>query len=36
MDDDPIKLLDKLEIAVKAFPLPIREDARVKDHGIRG
>ncbi len=31
MDDDPLKLLDKLEIAIKAFPLPIREDGRVKD-----
>lgn len=37
MDDDPAKLLDKLEIAVKAFPLPIREDARVRDqHKGRG
>lgn len=32
MDDDPAKLLDKLELAIKAFPLPIREDARVRDH----
>jgi hypothetical protein len=31
MDDDPAKLLDKLEIVIKAFPLPIREDGRVKD-----
>lgn len=31
MDSDPVKLLDKLEIAVKAFPLPVREDGRVKD-----
>ena len=31
MDDDPVKLLDKLEIVIKAFPLPIREDSRVKD-----
>jgi len=31
LDDDPSVLLDKLEIAVKAFPLPIREDGRVKD-----
>ncbi len=37
MDDDPAKLLDKLEIVVKAFPLPIREDSRVKDaHKGRG
>lgn len=33
MDDDPAKLLDKLEVAIKAFPLPVREDGRVKDHG---
>ncbi len=32
MDDDPVKLLDKLEVAVRAFPLPIKEDSRVKDH----
>ncbi len=31
MDDDPVALLDKLEVVVKAFPLPIREDGRVKD-----
>jgi len=31
MDDDPVKLLDKLEIVIKAFPLPIREDGRVRD-----
>lgn len=31
LDDDPKKLLDKLEIVIKAFPLPIREDGRVKD-----
>ena len=31
MDDDPSTLLDKLEVVIKAFPLPIREDARVKD-----
>lgn len=30
-DDDPVKLLDKLELAIRAFPLPIREDGRVKD-----
>ncbi len=37
MDDDPVKLLDKLEVVIKAFPLPIREDARVKDrHEGRG
>jgi hypothetical protein len=31
MDSDPVKLLDKLEVAVKAFPLPIRQDGRVRD-----
>ena len=30
-DDDPIALLDKLEIAIKSYPLPIHEDGRVKD-----
>ncbi len=36
-DDDPAKLLDKLEIAIRDFPLPIREDGRVKDlHEGRG
>lgn len=29
--DDPEKVLDMLEVAVKAFPLPIHEDGRVKD-----
>lgn len=28
-DDDPKLLLDKLETAIRAFPLPIREDGRV-------
>ena len=37
MDDDPATLLDKLEVVVKAFPLPIREDSRVRDaHQGRG
>jgi uncharacterized protein (TIGR00725 family) len=31
-DSDPKKLLDKLEVVIKAFPLPIHEDGRVKDH----
>jgi uncharacterized protein (TIGR00725 family) len=31
MDDDPARLMDKLEVVVKAFPLPIREDGRVRD-----
>ena len=30
-DDGPIKLLDKLEVAIKAYPLPIHEDGRVID-----
>ena len=33
-DDDPSALLDKLEIAIRAFPLPIREDGRVTDQGM--
>ncbi|MBI3336069.1 LOG family protein [Candidatus Peregrinibacteria bacterium] len=36
-DDDPAALLDKLEIVIKAFPLPIHQDGRVKDtKAIRG
>ena len=30
-DGDPAKLLDKLEVAIKAYPLPIHEDGRVID-----
>jgi len=30
-DDDPAKLLDKLELVIKKFPLPIHEDGRVVD-----
>ncbi|MDD4627813.1 MAG: hypothetical protein PHE68_00265 [Candidatus Peribacteraceae bacterium] len=30
-DDDPAKLLEKLEVAIRAFPLPIHEDGRVID-----
>lgn len=30
-DDDPVALMDKLETAIRAFPLPIREDGRVID-----
>ena len=30
-DDDPIKLLDKLEEVIVRYPLPIHEDGRVKD-----
>ena len=29
-DDDPAALLDKLEVVIKAFPLPIHQDGRVK------
>jgi len=29
--DDPEKLLEKLEVAIRAFPLPIHEDGRVID-----
>ncbi len=35
-DDDPGKLLTKLEVAIKAFPLPIHEDGRVKDRHEAG
>lgn len=36
-DDDPAKLLDKLEVVIKAFPIPIHQDGRVKDpKAIRG
>lgn len=31
MDADPVKLLDKLEVVVNAFPMPVREDGRVRD-----
>ena len=30
MDDDPKALLDKLEVVIKAFPLPTQEDYRVR------
>ncbi len=30
-DDDPKILMDKLEAAIRAFPLPLRKDARVRD-----
>ena len=32
-DDDPAKLLDKLEVAIRTFPLPVHEDGRVRDAG---
>ena len=35
-DDDPVKLLDKLEVAIRAFPLPLVKDERVTKHGIPG
>lgn len=34
-DDDPVMLLNKLEIAIHAFPLPVREDGRVVDEEKR-
>ena len=30
-DDDPRRVLDKLEVAIRDYPLPIHEDGRVKD-----
>jgi hypothetical protein len=30
-DDDPVKLMDKLEQVIVDFPLPVREDGRVVD-----
>jgi len=33
-DDTPSTLLDKVEIAIKTFPLPIHQDGRVKDHRL--
>lgn len=35
MDDDPAALLDKLEVVIKAFPMPIHEDGRVRDEKER-
>lgn len=35
-DDDPVALLDKLEVAIRAFPLPLVKDARVTKYGIAG
>ena len=34
-EDDPAKLLDKLAVAIKTYPLPIHQDGRVKDHKER-
>ncbi|MFA6039158.1 MAG: LOG family protein [Candidatus Peribacteraceae bacterium] len=33
MDDDPVRLMDKLEVAIKSFPLPMLEDNRVRKFG---
>ena len=30
-DDDPEKVIEKLEVAIREYPLPIHEDGRVKD-----
>lgn len=30
-DDEPRKLMDKLEVVIREYPLPIHEDGRVKD-----
>lgn len=30
-DNDPAKLLDKLEVAIRTFPLPVHEDGRVRE-----
>lgn len=35
-DDDPAILLDKLEVAIRAFPLPLVKDYRVTRKGIPG
>ena len=36
-DDDPAKLLDKLEVIIEKYPLPLHEDGRVRDgHEGRG
>lgn len=38
-DSDPVRLLDKLEKVIDAYPLPIHEDGRVTDgleKGLRG
>ncbi len=35
-DDDPVVLLDKLEVAIRAFPLPLVKDARVTQQHIPG
>jgi uncharacterized protein (TIGR00725 family) len=35
-DDDPVKLMNKLEVAIRAFPLPLNKDSRVTDHKLPG
>ncbi len=35
-DDDPVKLMDKLEVVIRAFPLPLSKDSRVTQHKLPG
>lgn len=35
-DDDPAELLNKLEVAIRTFPLPLVKDSRVVDHKLPG
>lgn len=35
-DDDPVKLMDKLEVVIRAFPLPLSKDSRVTEHKLPG
>lgn len=35
-DPDPVALLDKLEVAIRAFPLPLVKDERVTKKGLAG
>lgn len=35
-DDDPAKMMDKLEVAIRAFPLPLQKDSRVTDKKLPG
>jgi uncharacterized protein (TIGR00725 family) len=35
-DSDPVVLLDKLELAIRQYPTPVREDSRVRDKHIAG
>jgi uncharacterized protein (TIGR00725 family) len=37
LDDDPLEIVKRLELAIEAYPLPFHEDGRVKDgHVGRG